>query len=77
MHACLERHRGGDFGVTDYDPHDRAVNAAAAAAGGRVLSAYPIDPTQPCRGHGPNTLWIITEGTGPHRRTSILLPDEY
>ena len=55
----LARHAAGDWGaVCD---QDRRTNDAAVHDGGRVLSAYPIDPTHPCQGYGPNTLWIITE----------------
>jgi len=27
----------------------------------RILSAYPIDPSQPCEGFGDNPLWVITD----------------
>jgi hypothetical protein len=43
--------------------------------GNRILSAYPIDETQPCKGHGDNTLWIITEAD--RSVTTFLLPGEY
>jgi len=38
-------------------------------------AAYPIDPAKPCKGHGDNCLWIITEAD--RSATTFLLPDEY
>ena len=70
---CLTRHARGDWGcVCD---EDRQSNDKALVAGGRILSSYPIDPTQPSKGYGANTLWIITEGD--RSATTFLLPDEY
>ena len=65
-HCLLERHRRGDWG--DLDPEDTAINNAAVADGGRLLSAYthPADDT---------TIWIITEADRAH--TTILHPSEY
>lgn len=73
--ACLHRHLGGDHGLVDRDPHDRAVNLAARATGRRTMSAYPLDPdaVPPPRAHGPGVFWIMTTG----HETTILLPDEY
>jgi len=73
MRKCLVRHLTGDWGcVCD---EDRQANDAELSNGGRVLSAYPIDPEKPSRGFGENTLWIITEGD--RSATTFLLPDEY
>ncbi|MBN9124535.1 MAG: hypothetical protein J0I60_07385 [Nitrosospira sp.] len=44
-------------------------------AGNRILSAYAIDDTKSCEGHGDNTLWIITETD--RSVTTFLLPGEY
>jgi len=71
--ACLRRHTSGDWGSIDED--DRATNDEAVANGGRLLSAYPIDPAKPCEGYGENCLWIITEAD--RSVTTFLLPDEY
>jgi len=69
----LKRHSIGDWGrVCD---EDRQANDEAVKNGGRILSAYPIDPAKPCEGFGDNTLWIITEGD--RSVTTFLLPDEY
>ena len=73
MQKCLARHLTGDWGsVCD---EDRQANDQALAHGDRILSAYPIDPAQPCEGFGVNTLWIITEAD--RSATTFLLPDEY
>lgn len=69
----LARHVRGDWGCID--PEDAEANTFAVTAGDRVLSAYPIDPAQPCAGFGENCLWIITEAD--RSVTTILLPDDY
>ncbi len=70
---CLRRHLRGDWGcVAD---EDKASNHQALEDGARILSAYPIDPRQPCAGHGASTLWIITEAD--RSVTTFLLPEEY
>lgn len=69
----LSRHVTGDWGcVCDEDKH---TNNEALAHGNRILSAYPIDPEQPCAGYGDNCIWIITEAD--RSVTTILLPEEY
>lgn len=70
----LRRHSQGDWGIID--AQDTALNNAAVLEGNRLLmSAYPINPHQPCIGYGDNTVWIITE---PDRSaTTVLLPNEY
>ena len=73
MLALLARHMDGDWGVVDAE--DRATNDYAVVAGARILSAYAIDPTLPCKGHGANTVWVVTEGD--RRYTTFLLPEEY
>lgn len=71
--ACLARHVRADWGCVCAE--DRKSNFDALFAGGRILSAYPIDPARPTKGFGTNTLWIITEGD--RSATTFLLPGEY
>jgi hypothetical protein len=71
--ACLARHVHGDWGCVGSE--DAASNAEALREGFRILSAYPIDPSKPCKGFGDNCLWIITEAD--RSATTFLLPDEY
>ena len=70
---CLNRHAKGDWG--NVCKEDAAANDEAVREGFRLLSAYPIDPAKPCKGHGANCLWIITEAD--RSATTFLLPDEY
>ena len=70
---CLRRHLTGDWGCVCAD--DRADNDDAVKTGGRIFSAYPIDPAKPSRGFGDNTLWIITECD--RSVTTFLLPEDY
>jgi hypothetical protein len=70
---CLARHAQGDWGCVD--PEDAASNDEAVRGGLRILSAYPIDPSKPCKGFGDNCLWIITEAD--RSVTTFLLPGEY
>ena len=72
MQQCLARHVRG---LGSVDEEDRKANFAALFAEDRVLSAYPIDPAQPCHGFGENTVWIITDGD--RSATTFLLPEEY
>jgi hypothetical protein len=71
--VCMARHAFGDWGVVDAE--DKATNDRALVNGERLLSAYAIDPKKPCKGHGENCLWIITEWD--RSVTTALLPDEY
>jgi len=74
----LDRHSWGDWG--DVCAEDFKLNNASLHDGSRIVSAYPIDPTKPCKGFGENCLWIITEATdhkGRRPSTTILLPSEY
>ncbi len=71
--ALTARHVRGDWGCIH--PDDAALNQSAVVEGGRILSAYPIDPAKPCAGFGENCLWIITEAD--RGVTTILLPSEY
>ena len=73
LQDCLFRHARGDWG--NVCAEDKASNDQALTEGGRILSAYPIDPSKPCKGYGENCLWIITEGD--RSVTTFLLPDEY
>lgn len=72
---CLARHVNGDWGVSPDE--DRQINDTVLRdkLGTRLMSAYPIDETKPCRGYGDNTLWIVTEAD--RSVTTLLLPDEY
>jgi hypothetical protein len=72
--ACLRRHSIGDWG--DLEPEDVALNDQATLSGGRLLSAYTIDPARGLEvRHLDNTLWIITESD--RSVTTFLLPSEY
>ncbi|MBX3670914.1 MAG: hypothetical protein KF778_21155 [Rhodocyclaceae bacterium] len=73
IQACIRDHACGDWGVVC--AADRAENDRALRRGGRILSAYAIDPSLRCEGFGVNTLWIITEAD--RRATTVLLPEEY
>ncbi|NCA83695.1 MAG: type I restriction endonuclease subunit M [Opitutae bacterium] len=70
---CLTRHQHGDWGHLCKE--DAAANDEAVRSGGRIVSAYPIDPARPCKGYGENCLWVITECD--RSMTTILLPSEY
>ncbi len=70
----LDRHASGDWGVIDDD--NRAANRAAMNTGELILSAYPIDQSNPCKGFRENCcIWVMTEADRSH--TTILLPSEY
>lgn len=71
--TCLGRHVTGDFGGIPAD--DVLINLRSISEGGRIFSAYPLDPHKPSKGYGDNTMWIITEAD--RRMTTILLPSEY
>ncbi len=73
MMQCLHRHMMGDWGVVDAE--DQKTNDRAVKCGSRIISAYPIDSSKPCKGFGDNTLWIITEAD--RSVTTFLLPSEY
>ena len=69
----LRSHSIGNWGCVcreDWQANDNAV-----LNGDRILSAYPIDPTKACNGHGDNCVWIITEAD--RSVTTFLLPSEY
>ena len=70
---CLSRHVRGDWGTVC--PEDAAENNLSSHEGFRILSAYPIDPSKPAKGHGANCFWIITEAD--RSVTTFLLPEEY
>lgn len=70
---CLTLHIRGNWAVVC--PEDRKSNFDALLHGGRLFSAYAIDPAKPCEGFGENTLWIITEAN--RSATTFLLPKEY
>ena len=73
MMDALALHRRGDWGCVCEE--DAAANDCALEDGGRVLSAYPIDPAKPAKGSGANVFWIITEAD--RSVTTFLLPEEY
>ena len=70
---CMMRHAVGDWGCICAE--DKATNNQALRTGGRLMSAYPIDPSLPSAGYGDNTLWVITEAD--RSVTTCLLPSEY
>ena len=70
---CLIRHVIGDWGCTCKE--DAALNDEAVKSGGRIFSAYPIDPHKPCDGREENCLWVISDTQ--KRRTTVFLPEEY
>jgi hypothetical protein len=75
---CLARHARGDYG--NVCTEDAELNNRASHDGGRILSAYPIDPAKPCKGHGENCIWVLTSASddnGNRESTCIMLPDEY
>lgn len=75
---CLARHARGDWG--NVCAEDAELNNRATHDGGRILSAYPIDPSKPCQGHGANCIWILTsacDDNGNRESTCVMLPDEY
>jgi hypothetical protein len=61
----LDKHVAGDWG--EQDKHDKKVNNAALAHGGRIVSVYTTSKGV--------KIWIITEAN--RAVTTILLPDEY
>ena len=76
---CLARHARGDYGnvcAEDVESNNRATHD-----GGRILSAYPIDPAKPCKGYGENCIWVLTSATiddnGNRESTCVMLPEEY
>lgn len=72
INRCLAAYTRGDWGVSaDSELNDEAVKSGE----GRILAAYPIDPAQPSRGYGENTVWVITEAD--RSVTTLLLPEEY
>jgi len=75
---CLARHARGDYG--NVCAEDAELNNRATHDGGRILSAYPIDPSKPCKGHGENCIWVLTSATddnGTRESTCVMLPEEY
>jgi hypothetical protein len=66
--AALSQHLMGKWGLLDR--HDWEANNAALKDGGRLLSAYPL-PNE------ADNFWIITEGEGQERVTTMLLPSDY
>ena len=59
------RHQAGDWG--EVCPDDADANNAALATGGRVLSAYPLEPG--------TRVWVLTEAD--RFATTVLLPSDY
>jgi hypothetical protein len=71
--SMLRRHAARDWGVVSSE--DAAQNEWALVGDERIMSAYPIRDNLPCKGHGSNCVWIITERD--RSVTTILLPEEY
>lgn len=64
--SYLARHHAGDWG--DTPKQDAKMNDKAVTSGDRIMSSYK---------RGEDKLWIITEGEGVDRVTTILLPEDY
>ena len=69
MRSCLMRHLRGDWGLCC--PEDWAENDLSSREGFRILSAYPVDPSN----LDGKRFWIITEAN--RSTTTFLLPEEY
>ena len=63
----LQKHISGDWGMLDED--DKQSNERALTVGGRVMSAYKTLLS--------DDIWIISEGWGEDRVTTILMSSEY
>jgi len=68
---CLRLHIQGQWGCLGNE--DWKLNDLATHNGERLLSCYPIDPSEPCE--GGNRLWLITEYD--RSVSTFLFPDEY
>lgn len=68
---CLQLHMQGQWGCLCDE--DKKLNDLATHNGERLLSCYPIDPSQPCE--GSNRMYVITEWN--RSVTTFLLPEEY
>jgi hypothetical protein len=68
---CLQLHMQGQWGCLCDE--DQRLNDLATHAGERLLSCYPIDPSEPCE--GSNRLYLITEWN--RSVSTFLLPEEY
>lgn len=66
---CLVRFTNGDWG--DVDPQDAALNDEGILTEGRVMGYYR------CPLPGIERVWIITEGSGYDRYTTVLFPEDY
>ncbi len=81
VNECLLLHQQCNWGIADEEA--RAIMNEQLIHGGRVLSAWQIDPAKPADGADVNTFWIVTDGpespdypkTGI--LTTVLLPSEY
>jgi hypothetical protein len=77
LDECLARHASGDWGVAA--PLFSEENEEGVHKGGRVWSAYAIDPDRACNGADGNSIWLITSADpdGSHRKTLFVLPSDY
>lgn len=67
--AALARHVQGQWGLVNED--SRVKNNKALRTGkGDMLSVYPLEDD-------PGEFWIMTQGEGEDRITTILLPEDY
>lgn len=73
IRTMLTRHASGDWGHLAHE--DRDLNDVGLRTGGQLMSAYAIEPSNPCKGYGDNTIWVITEAD--RSATTVLLPREY
>ena len=75
----LNMHSQGDFGNISEEDKQLNLDAIKNNDGGRIMSSYLVNGATSKEGKSlPNvTFWIITEGTGEDRVTTILFPEEY
>lgn len=67
----LRRHQTGDWG--EVCAEDAKQNDLSVKEGMRILSVYPIDAAEPCKGR--NRIYVLTEAD--RSVTTVLLPSEY
>jgi len=67
----LQRHQTGDWG--EVCSEDAKENDLSVKEGMRILSIYPIDAAEPCKGR--NRIYVLTEAD--RSVTTVLLPSEY
>jgi hypothetical protein len=68
MIYLLSRHVNGDWG--NVCPEDAKENDFSVESGFRIMSVYPLNPSNPDR-----VVWVITEAD--RSATTFLLPEDY